>query len=62
MKQCIGLLVLVFYIFSTIYGIGWNLHNRLYLGVAAVIYLAAFAFPKVKEIFLDSLNNTKDNK
>lgn len=59
MKQCVGLLVLAFYIFATIYCIGWNLYNKLYLAAIAAVYLAAFAFPKVKQIFVDSLKNRR---
>jgi hypothetical protein len=50
-KEFLGWLICLLYVFSVIYGIGWNLHTKGYVAVAGVVILAGLAFPKVKEAF-----------
>lgn len=50
-KEFFGWLICLLYVFSAIYGIGWNIYNKLYLGAATVVFLAVLAFPEAKKAF-----------
>ena len=54
-KEIIGFIVLILYIFSVIYVLGWSFYDKHYVAAAAVVFIAVLAFPKMKELFKKAL-------